>query len=104
MDFLLDDLATIEPTDEQLQQYLSEQPERFRRDARFSFDHFYIVDGDVATAMPVLEQLRAGEVTEGSDALSSGLLPDRIDDSPETQISALFGSTFTQHFVFDENH
>jgi hypothetical protein len=102
MDFLLDDLATIEPTDEELQQYLSEQPERFRRDARFSFDHFYISDGDFAAAMPVLEQLRAGDVTEGSEAVSSGLLPDRIDDSPEMQISALFGSTFTRQLLLLE--
>ena len=99
MDFLLDDLATIEPTDEELQQYLSEQPERFRRDARFSFDHFYIADGDVAVASPVLDQLRAGILSEESVAARSGLLPDRIDDLSETQISALLGSTFTQQLM-----
>ncbi len=97
MDFLLDDLATIEPTDEQLQQLLDEQPERFRRDARFSFDHVYIADGDIAAAMPVLENLRSGELSVNSDSIGSGLLPDRIDDLTETQISALLGGTFTQH-------
>jgi hypothetical protein len=99
MDFLLDDLATIEPTVEELQQYLSEQPERFRRDARFSFDHFYIADGDAAMAMPVLEQLRAGKLSKEILSVRSGLLPDRIDDSSETQISALLGSTFTQQLM-----
>lgn len=99
MDFLLDDLATIEPTDEELQLYLSEQPERFRRDARFSFDHFYVADGDVAVATSVLEQLRAGILTDESAAVRSGLLPDRIDDLSETQISALLGSTFTQQLI-----
>ncbi len=99
MDFLLDDLATIEPTVEELQQYLSEQPERFRRDARFSFDHFYITDGDAAMAMPVLEKLRAGKLSKEILSVRSGLLPDRIDDSSETQISALLGSTFTQQLM-----
>ncbi len=99
MDFLLDDLATIEPTDEELQQYLSEQPERFRRDARFSFDHFYVADGDAAVATSILDQLRAGKLTDESAAVRSGLLPDRIDDLSETQISALLGSTFTQQLM-----
>ena len=99
MDFLLDDLATAEPTDEELQQFLNEQPERFRRDARFSFDHFYIADGDVAAAMPVLKQLRAGETMAEINATGSGLLPDRIDDMSETQISALLGGTFTRQLV-----
>jgi hypothetical protein len=99
MDFLLDDLATIEPTDEELQQYLSEQPERFRRDARFSFDHFYVADGDVTVATSVLEQLRAGKLSQESVAVRSGLLPDRIDDLSETQISALLGSTFTRQLT-----
>ena len=99
MDFLLDDLATIEPTDEELQKFLSEQPERFRRDARFSFDHFYIADGNAAAAMPVLDRLRSGESVARMNTVSSGLLPDRIDDMSETQISALLGSTFTQQLM-----
>ena len=99
MDFLLDDLATIEPTDEELRQFLDDQPERFRRDARFSFDHFYIADGDAAMATPVLDQLRAGILSEESVAARSGLLPDRIDDLSETQISALLGSTFTKQLM-----
>ncbi len=32
----------------------------------------------------------------------SGLLPDRIDDMSETQISALLGSTFTQQLMQQE--
>ncbi len=99
MDFLLDDLATIEPTDEELHQFLDDQPERFRRDARFSFDHFYIADGDAAMATPVLDHLRAGILSEESVAARSGLLPDRIDDLSETQISALLGSTFTKRLT-----
>ena len=99
MDFLLDDLATIEPTDKELQQFLSEQAERFRLDAHFSFDHFYIADGDAAMATVILDQLRAGKLSEESVAVSSGLLPDRIDDLSETQISALLGSTFTRQLM-----
>jgi hypothetical protein len=102
MDFLLDDLATVEPTDEELQQFLNEQPERFRRDARFSFDHFYIADGNAAAAMPVLDRLRAGESVAEINLVGSGLLPDRIDDSSETQISALLGSTFTRQLMQQE--
>ena len=99
MDFLLDDLATIEPTDKELQQFLSEQAERFRLDAHFSFDHFYIADGDAAMATVILDQLRAGKLSEESVAVSSGLLPDRIDDLSETQVSALLGSTFTRQLM-----
>ena len=99
MDFLLDDLATTEPTGEELQQFLDNQAERFRRDARFSFDHFYIADGDAAMAGPVLDQLRAGKLSKEVVAVRSGLLPDRIDDSSETQVSALLGSTFTQQLM-----
>ncbi|MCH7637440.1 MAG: peptidyl-prolyl cis-trans isomerase [Proteobacteria bacterium] len=97
MDFLLDDLAMIEPTNDQLQQLLDDQPERFRRDARFSFDHVYIADGDIVAAMSILEKLRSGELFANGDPIGSGLLPDRIDDLPETRVSALFGGTFTQH-------
>jgi hypothetical protein len=50
-------------------------------------------------ARPVLDQLRAGESVAEINAVGSGLLPDRIDDMSETQISALLGGTFTQQLL-----
>ena len=41
--------------------------------------------------------MRSGELSAHSDQIGSGLLPHCIDDLPETQVSALFGGTFTQY-------
>ena len=42
LEFLTDDIASLdEPTEEELQTFLTENPELFREQARFSFEHIY---------------------------------------------------------------
>ena len=42
IEFLLDDFTAVEPTDADLQQLLDKQPDRFRRDARITFEQVFL--------------------------------------------------------------
>jgi hypothetical protein len=99
IEFLLDDFTAVEPSDADLQLLLDNEPDRFRRDARISFNQVSLgqvplggESRDVANA--VLADLQAGVPDPG--ALSqSYLIPYRFDDASEAEIGARFGDAFT---------
>ncbi|MCU0789281.1 MAG: peptidylprolyl isomerase [Verrucomicrobia bacterium] len=101
MEFLAEDLsATVDPTDEELANYLEQNPERFQQDARFTFRQVYLdpdkrgtnIDADAAA---LLGRLRAGgariEIDDLGDRL---LLPREFIKEPRAAVSAQFGLEF----------
>lgn len=94
MEFLVDDFSAAEPTDEELQQFLEADPDRFRAAARITFEQTYFSDssGDAADAM--LAALRRGEAVDAANSGASGLLPSHFEDASETAIAAQFGESF----------
>ncbi|HJS21302.1 MAG TPA: peptidylprolyl isomerase [Steroidobacteraceae bacterium] len=106
MEFVSDDLAAqIEPTDAELQQYLDQHPDAFRRPARVSFEHLYFsrdrrgerVAADAAAALAQLQSsaTKPRTATLGdSIALASGYDAIAVDE-----LDRLFGDGFAAQLI-----
>jgi len=94
MEFLVDDFSAADPSDADLQQFLDDDPGRFRIDARISFEHVYLVDAESNAIDAILAALQSGEPLDPGLAVPSGLLPQRFADATETTIRGQFGESF----------
>jgi len=94
MEFLVDDFSAADPSDTDLQKFLDDNPDRFRIDARISFEHVYLVDADSNAIDAMLAALQSGEPLDAGVAVPSGLLPRRFADASETSIGGQFGDSF----------
>jgi hypothetical protein len=93
IEFLLDDFTMVEPSDADLQLLLDNEPNRFRRDARISFNQISLGNSSLESANSTLASLQAG-VSDPSSLSESYLLPYRFDDASESAVSAQFGDVF----------
>ena len=94
MEFLVDDFSAADPSDADLQQFLDDDPGRFRIDARISFEHIYLVDAESNAIDAMLAALRSGEPLDPDLAVPSGMLPRRFADATEATIRGQFGESF----------
>jgi len=94
IEFLLDDFTLVEPADADLQQFLDNNPDRFRLDDRISFAQVYLQEESRADAESTLAMLRSG-VSDPSQLSDSHLIAYQFDDVAEAVISAQFGDSFT---------
>lgn len=93
IEFLLDDFTMVEPTDADLQQFIDNDADRFRRDARISFEQISLGEASLEAANSTLESLQAG-VSDPGSLSESYLMPYRFDDASESAVSAQFGDAF----------
>jgi hypothetical protein len=98
LEFLSEDLAgATPPTRTELETYLAENPERFRREPRLSFAHVYFsvdrrgTDAD-ADARAVLA--RMDETSEPTALGDPFVLPNVFEDLTTTQVASTFGADF----------
>lgn len=106
--FLIEDTTRrAEPTEHQLQQYYEANADRFRSDARISFEHIYFsperradAGSDATEALKLLLTEGAGSsVTELGDRL---LIESRFSDETEQSTSNAFGPGFARSvFLLD---
>jgi hypothetical protein len=98
MEFLNDDLAELEPTEEEMRAYLEANPERFRVPSRVSFAQLFLGPEVGAAAADraggLLARLRAGEDPEGLGAPS--LLPRELDAASPSEVAGVFGARFAE--------
>ena len=94
MEFLVDDFSAVDPTDENLQQFLDADPDRFQTDARISFEQVYFIDSSMEAADAMLVALQKDEPVKTDNALASGLLPGHFEDASEASITSQFGASF----------
>jgi len=110
MKFLSEDIAAqVDPDEEELDAFLSENPERFREDAQFSFRHIYFnldargtsTDAD---ARQVLANLNGTETAADTMALGDPLpLSREFELIPERDIRNRFGRIFAQQLSILES-
>jgi parvulin-like peptidyl-prolyl isomerase len=95
MEMMMDDYATIYPSEDQLQQYLTENPDKFRRDDRISFTQLYFPMEEKEQAEQFLAQIQQDE--NNIDKYSGGLLmlPDRFENQSRFEVERAFGEYFT---------
>ncbi len=102
MEFLTDEVvATAEPTEAELAAFLAAHPERFRVDARFTFEQILLdrgrrrgdrIDADAAALIAELESAdRAAAAEPRGDAR---LLPARFEDVGRRDVEAQLGADF----------
>lgn len=103
LEFISDDTAAaLEPTDEQLQDYLRRHAEKFLQPGRLSFQqlHFSVERrGEAARrdAQKVLGHLQAGHgPVEPSQAGDATLLPAGLDNASPQDIASVYGEDFME--------
>ncbi len=107
MEFLAEDLANqVPPTDEELQEYLDQNPDRYRSPARFSFTQVYFsIDQRGAEAYKDAERLLAKlqnntatpiRVADRGDRL---MLDQDYVQSTELEVAKLFGQHFSEQLL-----
>ena len=101
MEFIADDTATVgEPTDDDLHAFLSTHPERFRVDARFTFDQILLdrmarggtIEGDAAKLLAVLNE--PGVAPDLAMLGDSRMLDAHFEDTSRRDVEARFGAGF----------
>jgi len=102
MEFLLDDFATVVPTEADLQQFLQASPERFRSDAIISFEQVFLQISSRDKAETVLSELRANKIANPDSISESHLIPGRFDDVRQAEVTSRLGNDFvTALFALD---
>ncbi len=102
MEFLVDDFAAREPSDEDLLEFLDENQDTFREDACVNFEHIRFKETAREKAVGVLAQLQEGKELD-IDAVGDRLpLPSRFESATETEISGLFGKGFKDDLLAQE--
>ena len=96
MEFLLDDLSTTEPSDEDLQAFLNKNQARFLRDDNISFEHVYLPEGSQEQAKILLARLHTEDTRIADAVAGSGLLPDSFENASATRVRGFFGEEFTR--------
>jgi len=94
IEFLLDDFTAVEPSDADLQQLLDKQPDRFRPDARITFEQVYFKADSSDVADSTLALLQAGD-SDPNRFTESHLIAYRFDDVSESMVAAQFGDEFS---------
>ena len=102
MEFLVDDFSAADPSDVDLQQFIDGDPERFRADARITFEQVYMADPAPGAAEATLEALMNNVPGAFDSAGLSGLLPRTFEDASETSISSQFGESFGEALFAQE--
>lgn len=98
LEFVLDDLSSVEANDEQLRAFLEQQAERYRIEARTSLQQVFVAidrhDDLDGAARRILQDLRQGA---DPDAVGDpSLLPTALRLADETLIESSFGEDFSR--------
>jgi hypothetical protein len=101
MEFIADDFAAgVEPSGEDLADYLAKHPDAFRQDQRLTFRQVYLnadKRGDklAADAAQMLAELKAkGAQADSTELGDPSLLPPSLANEPQRGIESSFGSEF----------
>jgi len=96
MEIYTDNLAaTLTPSEEELNQYLHQHPDKFKTDSRYSFRQIYInTDLPPAKLQANIKMIKTALQTGGSVSSDQSLLPARFTDVDAQSIDRTFGKGF----------
>ena len=94
MEMMLDDYASVYPSEAQLREYLTENPDKFRQDPRISFSHISFPMEARQKAMDVLTLLQDGSARAEDYRGGMVMIPDRFENESRREIERLFGGPF----------
>jgi len=102
MEFLAEDMAAAEPSDEQLGAYLASNPERFRTEDRLTFRHVFLsatrrgsaLDDD---ARQIADAVTRTSATAGTATIGDPfLLGDEFGEMAQSDVARTFGDGFAK--------
>jgi hypothetical protein len=103
LEFFADDLvAGVDPSEEDLQAFLTENPETFSMAGRVTFQHVYFNRDErgqdaIEDARRLRERLAVGEEDADLESLGDRLpLPRRYREAPTDKVAGRFGSIFVE--------
>jgi len=99
MEFLFEDFSTTEPTRDDLATFLAENPERFKTEARITFEHVYLKDASLAEAESLLRELQTADSEPSDELFLTGLLPPRFEAARQSVIAAQLGDDFAEQLL-----
>ena len=104
LEFLTADLVeSIEPSEEELQAYLDEDPDRYRQEYTISFTQIYFGEqagrDPEARAVAALSELNANRSVDPQTLGDPFLLPAAQRDLPERAVPATFGAGFAEQIT-----
>ena len=102
MEFLAEDMAAAEPSDEQLAAYLASHPERFRTEHRLTFRHVFLsatrrgsaLDGDAKQIADILA--RASAPLDTTTIGDPFLLGEEFRAMSQSDVARTFGEGFAK--------
>jgi hypothetical protein len=98
MEFVTEDLlATAEPTDAELSDYLAKHPDAFREEASYTYKQVFLNperrgDSIESDAAKLLTELKSG--ADASEAGDTTMLPSSMEKARHSQIAGSFGRDF----------
>lgn len=96
IELMMDDLATVYPSEDQLSNYLSENPDKFRRDPIISFQQIYFSETGWEEAKNQLYNINNNLPVNESTIVNLSLLPNQFSDEPFFGVNRAFGEEFTK--------
>lgn len=99
MELLIDDVATIYPSESQLQEYLASHPEDFKRDPKISFIHGYYPFEEKQKAFLDKNEISNGIKQNLSYSKLLSMVPGEYQDVSVSEISKTFGNAFSRSLV-----
>lgn len=96
MEMMMDDMATVYPSEDQLKTYLTENHDKFRRDPYISFRHIYFSSENRETAMEVLGKLKDTLPVDERSFEGLALIPNELSEESYRNVERLFGKSFTE--------
>jgi hypothetical protein len=101
MEFLFEDITPqTEPTNEELQAYLAENPDRFRIEPRLTFTHVYLNPDRRGTNLQRDVERLLAELSQSPNTLNAAALGDafllahNFKATPESEVTNVFGNGF----------
>lgn len=105
LDFVVDDLASqLQPSDEDLQKYSEEHPEKFRVDSRLTFRQVFFdpeknADDLSETVSDMVVRLREDPTVDAPQLGDRTLLEFRYETVSEREVASLFGKEFAKRLI-----
>lgn len=96
MEMMVDDMTTVNPSEDQLKKYLAENPDKFRKDPLISFRHIYFSSRNRETAFDVLGKLKDTLPVDQNSFEGLALIPNEFSEESYRSVERLFGKSFTE--------
>ena len=102
MEFLAEDMAAADPSEEQLTAYLASNPERFRTEDRLTFQHVFLsasrrgeaLEGDAKQIAATL--VHANAPVDAATIGDPFLLGETFRQMPQSDVARMFGERFAK--------